>query len=310
MLAIWLAIAPIFGLIVLGHVLRRADVPSDAFWESVDKLVYWVMLPALLFHKMSTSKIDPTVIGSYSIVILGSFVFAVCISLLTVRLANLPGPVASSVMQGGVRHNTFIALAVSESLYGAPGLELAVLASAMLIPVTNATIVPVMISLVPSQSSRGTMSAILRDIVRNPLIVSVAIGVLVNALWGSRIPVLHDMTGLLGDAALPIVLLSIGASLKLRGLSASWMPITLALGLKLVVFPAAMILACQALGLNETQTIVALLFGAVPTATSVYAFARQLGGDAPLMAAIVTIQTALSFITIPVTVALAQRLFQ
>lgn len=310
MLAIWLAIAPIFGLIVLGHLLRRADVPSDAFWESVDKLVYWVMLPALLFHKMSTSKIDPTVIGSYSIVILGSFVFAVCISLLTVRLANLPGPVASSVLQGGVRHNTFIALAVSESLYGAPGLELAVLASAMLIPVTNATIVPLMISLVPTQSSRGTLAAILRDIVRNPLIASVAIGVLVNAFWGTRIPVLHDMTGLLGDAALPIVLLSIGASLKLRGLSASWMPISLTLCLKLVAFPAAIIVGCQALGLNETQTIVALLFGAVPTATSVYAFARQLGGDAPLMAAIVTIQTALSFITIPVSVALAQMLFQ
>ncbi len=310
MFAIWLAIAPIFGLIVLGHFLRRVDVPSEAFWDSVDKLVYWVMLPALLFHKMSTSKIDPTLVGSYSIVIVGSFVFAVCVSLLAVRLANLPGPVASSVMQGGVRHNTFIALAVAESLYGAPGLELAVLASAMLIPVTNATIVPVMISLVPSQTSRGTASAIARDIVRNPLIVSVAIGVLVNALWGDRIPVLHEMTGLLGDAALPIVLLSIGASLKLRGLSASWMPISLTLVLKMLVFPAAIIVVCQLLGLNETQTIVALLFGAVPTATSVYAFARQLGGDAPLMAAIVTIQTALSFITIPVSVALAQRLFQ
>ena len=310
MFAIWLAIAPIFGLIVLGHFLRRVDVPSEAFWDSVDKLVYWVMLPALLFHKMSTSKIDATLVGSYSIVIVGSFVFAVCVSLLAVRLANLPGPVARSVMQGGVRHNTFIALAVAESLYGAPGLELAVLASAMLIPVTNATIVPVMISLVPSQSSRGTASAIARDIVRNPLIVSVAIGVLVNALWGDRIPVLHEMTGLLGDAALPIVLLSIGASLKLRGLSASWMPISLTLVLKMLVFPAAIIVVCQLLGLNETQTIVALLFGAVPTATSVYAFARQLGGDAPLMAAIVTIQTALSFITIPVSVALAQRLFQ
>lgn len=310
MLAIWLAIAPIFGLIVLGHLLRRVDVPSEAFWDSVDKLVYWVMLPALLFHKMSTSKIDPTLVGSYSIVILGSFVFAVCVSLLTVRLARLPGPVASSVMQGGVRHNTFIALAVAESLYGAPGLELAVLASAMLIPVTNATIVPVLISLVPNQSSRGTVSALLHDIVRNPLIGSVAAGVLVNALWGAKIPVLHDMTGLLGDAALPIVLLSIGASLKLRGLTASWFPISLALALKMAVFPAAIVVAAQFLGLNEMQTIVAMLFGTAPTAVSVYALARQLGGDAPLMAAIVTIQTTMSFLTIPITVALAGLLFR
>jgi len=62
------------------------------------------------------------------------------------------------------------------------------------------------------------------------------------------------------------------------------------------------------MGLGPTETLVAVLFGAVPTASSAYTLARQLGGDAPLMAAIVTVQTALAFITLPLTMALAASL--
>ena len=120
----------------------------------------------------------------------------------------------------------------------------------------------------------------------------------------------HDSLELLGAAALPIVLLCVGANIRLQGLEASVLPTLISVAGKLVVFPAVILLAALALELSPLETLVALVFGAVPTAASSYTLARQMGGDAPLMAAIITIQTALSFVTLPLTLALAERLLQ
>ncbi|MBU2582062.1 MAG: AEC family transporter [Alphaproteobacteria bacterium] len=309
MLSIWLSIAPIFGLIVLGHLLRRGSIPSAEFWEVVDRLVYWVLLPSLLFYKMSTAQFDVRLVGSYTVVVIGAFLASVVLALVSARIAGFSGPVASSLLQGAARHNTFISLAAAERLYGIEGLEIAILAAALLIPVTNVTMVPLLISLASGAPAGGRMKAILRDLVRNPLLLSVGLGVAVGMIWPAEIPVLHDMTRLLGGAALPIVLLSVGASLRLRGLEASAAPMLLSSAIKLALFPVAAFLLARWIGLSEMETVIALLFAAAPTATSSYTLARQLGGDAPLMAAILTLQTALAFITLPVIIALAQWVF-
>lgn len=309
MLSIWLSIAPIFGLIVLGHLLRRGSIPSTEFWEVIDRLVYWVLLPSLLFYKMSTAQFDARLVGSYTVVVIGAFLASVIIALLSGRLAGFAGPVASSLLQGASRHNTFISLAAAERLYGLEGLEIAILAAALLIPVTNLTMVPLLISLVSGAPSGGRTKAIIRDLVRNPLLLSVALGVAVGMIWPAEIPVIHDMTRLLGGAALPIVLLSVGASLRLKGLETSAAPMALASVIKLALFPLVAFLLTRWMGLNEMETVIALLFAAAPTATSSYTLARQLKGDAPLMAAIMTLETAVAFLTLPVIVVLAQWSF-
>jgi len=304
MTAIWLSIAPIFVLVLLGHALRRGSIPSGDFWNVIDRLVYWVLLPSLLFYKMSMATFDPALVSSYSIVIIGSFFGVVTAMLLLSWLFGLSGPAASSVLQGAARHNTFIALAVAERLYGVDGLELAILAAAMLIPITNLSIVPLVIMLVSGAGKTGVWKAVLKDIVRNPLLLSVALGLAVNLSWGSEIPVLHDTVRILGGAALPIVLLTVGASLRLDGITTAVLPIALSGFGKMLVFPFLVCLGGIALGFSQMQLVVAMLFGAAPTATSAYTLARQLGGDAPLMAAIMTIQTGLAFLTLPITLAL------
>ena len=128
---------------------------------------------------------------------------------------------------------------------------------------------------------------------------------LVNYACNGEIPVLHDMTRILGGAALPIMLLCVGASLRIEAMSSSVIPIVLSGIGKMAVFPLVTFLIAQYVGLTEMQTMIALLFAAAPTASSAYTLARQLGGDAPLMAAIITIQTGLSFVTLPLTLMLA-----
>ncbi len=300
------SIAPIFLIIALGHLLRRGGIPNVEFWNLNDKLVYWVLFPTLLFYKTSTIELSLDLAGSYAVVILGAFFSAAAASVLLARAFGLPGPVASSVLQGAARHNTFIALAIAERVYGSEGLSLAALVTAMLIPVTNLSIVPAMLMLHRRPGEAEFLRPILRDLGRNPLLLSVCLGVGFNLAGVGEIPILHDTARVIGAAALPIVLMCVGANIRLRAMKSSTLPLVLSVVGKMMVFPAMIVLLSQALDLSDTEMYVALLFGAVPTASSAYTLARQLGGDAPLMAAIVTIQTAMSFVTLPATVRLVQ----
>ena len=302
------AIAPVFALIVLGQVLWRTMLPGSEFWSTSDRLTYWVLFPALLFNKISTAELGAQFIGPYALVLVGGFAAAVAFALMIARLSGLPGPVASSVLQGSARHNTFIALAVAERLYAAKGLAIAALASSILIPITNVVVVVAMVMLHPSRKDGRLVATILGDLARNPLIIGVLAGVLVNLAGLARTPLLHEATDLLGRAALPIVLLSIGASIRFGEMSAATRPILMAMAGKLVVFPLVVLALVRLTGLTGTPASIALIFGSVATASSAYALARQMGGDAPLMAAIVTLQTLVSFLTMPLTLIAAAAL--
>ncbi len=309
MLDIFLSIAPIFLLIGLGQLLWRKGIPSVEFWNLNDKLVYWVLFPALLFYKTSTIELSSSLISSYALVIIGGFGSAVLFSVSTSWLFKLDRPVASSVLQGSARHNTFVALAMAERLFGNQGLSLAALIAAILIPITNITVVSLMVTIIQGKSQKHIGRAILRDLSRNPILISVLIGLGVNLAKIGEIPIIHDITQILGGAALPVVLLCIGANIRLRAMQGATTPMLLSIGGKMLIFPGVILVLAYAIRLPELATMVAILVGSMPTASSSYTLARQMGGDAPLMAAIVTMQTGLAFITVPVTLSLVQQIF-
>ncbi|MGB0866908.1 MAG: AEC family transporter [Granulosicoccaceae bacterium] len=309
MLHILLAIAPIFVLIVLGYALRRGNIPSLEFWNLNDRLVYWVLFPAMLFYKMSTTTFSSQLVGSYAVVVVGGLLSAVVFALLCARFSGYSASVNSSILQGATRHNAFVALAICEVLFGAEGLALASLITAILIPATNISVVSLMVVMLRQPSKGNIFLAILKDLARNPLILAVLLGVLCNSLNLKHIPVLHDVAFLLGGAALPVVLLCVGANIRVRAMVASTVPTVMAIVGKMIVFPLSILGLSLWVGLSEVQTMVALVFGCVPTAANSYTLARQMGGDAPLMAAIVTLQTGLSFISLPLCILLAQSYY-
>ncbi len=309
LIPVLISIAPIFFLIVLGYLLRRNGIPNVEFWNMNDKLVYWVLMPALLFHKTSTIELSPALVGSYSVVIIGGFFAALLYGLGVAKLAGLPGDSASSVMQGSARHNAFIALSIAGSLFGPSGLSLGALAMVLLIPVTNLAVVPLMVVMNQKGRKGKILPMVLSDLGRNPLILSVLGGVSFNLLGVGEVPVLHDTAHLLGNAALPIVLMCVGANLRLRAMRASALPLVLSISGKFIVFPLITVGLAMILQLSELETMVALLFSASPTASSAYTLSRQMGGDAPLMAAITTIETALAFLTLPLSILLVKMLF-
>ena len=302
------SILPIFIVLMLGHVLRRNHVPSEEYWNYADKLVYWVLLPALLFYKTSTIEISAHLLGPFAVTLLGGLAAALLFSLLVQRFMGMPRVSYSSVLQGATRHNTFVALAVADRLFGAEGLALAALATSVLIPVTNVTVVVSMLTLLRAPEERGFARTLARELMRNPLLIAIGLGVGFNVSGVGEVPVLHDTTRLLGQATLPVVLLCVGASLRIREMRASLAPVLVSAGAKLVIFPLAIVALARAVGLEGVAAQVAVLYGAVPTASSGYALARQMGGDAPLMAAIITLQTLLTLFTLPFTMVLVRYL--
>jgi len=154
----------------------------------------------------------------------------------------------------------------------------------------------------------AVLRAVLRDLARNPLLIAVLLGIATNVLNIAPIPVLSDMAKILGAAALPIMLLCVGANIRIRAMTSAGLPVALSVVGKMVVFPAMILVAAQFVDLSDAALLVLILYGAVPTAASAYTLARQMGGDAPVMATIITLQTALSFVTLPITVALVQWL--
>lgn len=295
---------------VVGQVIRRTLVDVPEFWSGVDRLAYWVLLPSLLFAKISTMQLGAEFVGAFAVTVTAGFVAAFAFATVASLMAGFDGPVASSVVQGASRHNTFIALAVTERLFGPVGQASAYLASSILIPITNVAVVVAIVLLHNSTTTNPSLGrAVVRDIVRNPLLIAVGAGLIFKALGLGGLPILHDMADLLGRAALPLVLLSIGAGIKLEGLRASIPPIVVATIGKMVVFPAVILASAMLVGLGLVPASVAMIYGSCATATSSYALARQMGGDAPLAATIVTLQTLMSFLTIPLAIAITRAAF-
>lgn len=316
MLSLSVSIIPIFLLLMAGALCQRWRFPMDGFWSGVDKLSYWVLFPALLFTNTSQMDFSNPLLFRYGLILLlamlgtALFVFA-CAFFLKVK-----APVTSSMLQAGVRFNTFLTLALASSLYGPQGLTLAVLGASVLIPSVNVFVVISMVLLHGKASAieRGkavpSISRLVGNaLLRNPLIISIVLGAGLNLAELTPIPLLSDTISILSKAALPMVLLAVGASVRFDVVRSVGMTFVWSAVARFVVFTGLIAVLCWWLDMTGVPALVAILFGVVPTAASGYALARQLGGDSERMAAFITLQTVLCVVTLPVSVLLSQQVF-
>ena len=139
---------------------------------------------------------------------------------------------------------------------------------------------------------------------RNPLIWACAIGLVINVAHLPLPRVWHEVAGALGRSSLAIGLLVTGAGLHLEGLFRPNAAAALGVLLKLIVMPAVAVALALWFGLSGSNLAVVACCSAVPTSPSSYVLARQMGGDAPLLAQIITLQTIFAALTMPIAIAL------
>ena len=312
MFSLSLSVLPVFILLMAGALCQRWRFPMDGFWSGVDKLSYWVLFPALLFSKTSQIDFSNPMLPKYALILLLALLVTAVFVFVTVWLMKVAAPTGSSMLQAGVRFNTFVMLAVAGSVYGNDGLVLAALGSSVLIPSINVFLV-VSMTLMHGPSSTGSSSAtslprlLSGALIRNPLIVSILLGSSLNLLGLTPIILVSDVLGMLSQAALPLVLLAVGASVRFETIRSVGMTFVMSAVARFVVFPLAIGFMCWWLDVRGLPALVAVLFGAVPTATSAYALARQLGGDADRMSAYITMQTLFSIVSLPLSIWLSQQ---
>ncbi|MDO9561836.1 MAG: AEC family transporter, partial [Bradyrhizobium sp.] len=212
------------------------------------------------------------------------------------------GPAFTSIFQGATRWQTYVALAVSVNLYGDNGLALASVAMVAIIPLVNVFSVSVLAHY--ASPEKQSVRAILMTVVRNPLIWACVIGLAFNMLHVPLPRIWHEVADALGRSALAIGLLVTGAGLHLAGMFRPSLAAGVAVFLKLVLMPALAIALAYWFGLSGSSLAIVAVCSAVPTSPSAYVLARQMGGDAPLLAQIITLQTILAAVTMPIVIAL------
>ncbi|GLK80820.1 AEC family transporter [Methylopila turkensis] len=301
------SLLPSLLLIVLGYGLARTTMFSPPMWEGVERLNYYVLFPMLLLVTLVRADLRGLAIAPMAAAMILAVLVVAGAMLLSRRLwlqsPGVDGPAFSSLFQGAVRWQTPVALAVAASLYGREGLALAAIGVAAMIPLLNVLSVAVIAA--NGAGEPPTIARILREIVRNPLFLSTVAGGALNGFGVTVYGPVVETLDLLGRGALGVGLLLVGVGLTFRTLAPRRELIAI-VAIKLAVMPALMTGAAWAFGVEGVALAIVAICGAVPTASSSYVLARRLGGDAPLMAAIITAQMVVSFTTLPVVVGLLE----
>jgi hypothetical protein len=292
-----LLILPNFVLIVAGLLLARRFGYGRDFWSGLERLVYYVLFPALLFRSLAVARIDLAATGGLALAACAFTIVGFGLSLLAKPLFGLEAKFAAATSQCGYRFNTYIGLAVAGSLFGTPGVALAALLLGVMIPLANLGAV----AMLASHSDRGFV----RELATHPLVLSSLAGFAWN-LAGLPLPGFADQTlSLLAQTALPAGLLSVGAAMRIErgqgpiGAHAWW------LAVKLVALPAIAFGIARAAGFDRMGSAILILIAALPTATNAYILAVRMAGDGRSVALQVSLGTLLSMASLPVWMALA-----
>lgn len=284
---------------LLGWALSCFGVVTQEQWNGFERVSYQIFFPAIIIHSLVTANLASVPALSFGL----SFLAAVVLvggTLLLVRplLAHTIGtddPAFSSMMQGSIRWNTFMAVSMAGLMFGGRGLTLVAVAIVAIIPLMNIWTV-----LMLRRFGAGhTGSLNLLDLLKNPFIWSSIIGVALN-VSGVKLPgPVMSAVDMCGKAALATALLLVGSGLKVGDLGKPTAPLLLTAGLKLLVVPACAAGLGMVAGLSGVELAVLVLCASMPAAGAAYIMARQMGGDARLMAAVISFETVACVATIP-----------
>jgi predicted permease len=292
------AIIPVFLIILGGYVCRLYQFPDDNFWQGAEKITYFLLFPSLLVSKMATADLSG-IAFLWPIVVLALMYLAITLVFVLLKPAvTLENKSFTSVYQGGTRFNTYIGLAVSNALYGAEGLIVAVIVASIMIPIVNVFCVLVL-EYYNDNHDNSSSTRIAKSVVANPLILSCALGMGIN-VSGIAIPaVFMEALTIFARAALPLGLLTVGAALALKSMHTAVKPLLIASVAKFIILPTIAMSLCMVFPIEPEVRNAILVFTVLPTASASYVLAKQLGGDHELMATIITAQTLLAGLAMP-----------
>lgn len=287
---------PDFALILLGLGLYRWLKWPEAFWSTLEKMVFFILFPALLFHSVvrtsfdlarTTALLETVFAATFCGVILGY----------AIRLFTRISPLTfASGVQCAFRFNSYIGLALAARIGGDEGLAYMAVIIGFNVPFCNIAAVWGL--------ARHSELSLWRELSRNPLIVATLSGLLFNLVGWHPPEVIMTTLQRLGSASIALGLIAVGAGLRLRGVHEARLAAAWWLLLKMLVNPLAAWMLGRYLQLEPLQLKIAILFAGLPTASSAYILATRMGGNGPLVAFLISASTLLSIVTLPLWLSL------
>ena len=269
-------------------------------------MTFYTFMPVMLFYNIYTSDFSQAVRLPYALFVVGAALGMVAVSFAVTLLAEKMPERRGVMIQAAFRSNfVLLGLPIAAELLPEGNLGVTALMVAIVVPIYN------MMSVVVLEYFRGgkpRAGEVLLAVVKNPLILGSVAGLLVQALHITLPEVLVSFAGKMNSAATPLILLLLGASFETREITRYKKELLVCVGLRLVVFPGAILTLAAALGLRDIEFVTVLAMTAAPTAVNSFNMAQQLGGDSQLAGSAVVVSTAASFFTLFVWITLFKQL--
>lgn len=276
--------------------MHRLRYPAE-FFRQLEKLVYYVLFPALLFSSINQAHWS---LGEASLLLVAVILLAagaICLAWLAAPLLKPDSNSMGSIAQCGFRFNTYLGLSLAQAVAGAQGTAIMALVVGLAIPICN-------IAAVSGMAQGRGKRHLLKAICQNPLILATVFAFFWNiAQLPLPSPIAVSLQRL-GVCALGLGLLCVGATLSLQGIKGQQTLILWVNVVKLFCLPLLALLIGLLLPLSLLERQMLLVYSALPTASSAHVLAAQMGGNARLVALTMSIGTLCSALTIPIWLSL------
>jgi predicted permease len=302
------SLMPVFLIVALGKLLCRSSFFTPDLVKDLNRITYWIALPALLFAEISSAEFDGGEVGRITLLLIVCTLGSFLVGGIAARVLRLPHRALGAFIQGcGRANNAFIGLpvivyALSDAFPGVKTIATVALGPAIVF--YNVSSIAILLLFGERRPVGAASHIFFRQLLLNPMILACLAGLLVNAS-GTHPPLMVGRTmAALGQAALPLALLCIGSSLTIEKSPAALLPALVASVIKVLIQPLSGLLLGRLWGLSALELSVLLIYLACPTATASYVLAERFGSDAALASRIIVISTLLSILSLSLAVAL------
>lgn len=292
------ATVPVFLLMLLGLFLKKTGLIDDDFASKMNKFVFLVPLPVLVFEDLAT--VDFSQVWNLRFVL---FCFAA--TFISIGLAAAVSfvwrdrSIQGEFIQAAYRSSAAIlGIAFIQNIYGNAGMApLMIIGS---VPLYNIMAVVVLAFFQPERKKldRQMWLATLKGIVTNPIILGIAAGLVWSALRIPMPPMLEKTVSDVGAVATPLGLMAMGAGFDLKKAFGRAKPAAVAAVMKLVLFAAIFLPAAIWLGFREEELVAILVMLSSATTVSCYVMARNMGHEGVLTSSVVMLTTMFSAFTL------------
>lgn len=292
------ATIPIFLMMLLGMLFRKLGWMDEVFAAKMNKFVFLVPLPVLLFEQLAT--VDFSEVWDIKFIIFCFVVTAISITISTlISLLWKDRSIKGEFIQATYRSSAaLLGIAFIQNIYGTAGMApLMIIGS---VPLYNIMAVVVLSVFKPGNNSfdKALVKKTLKGIATNPIIIGIVVGFVWSALKLPMPLILHKTVSSIGATATPMGLMSMGATFEMKKATSKMKPTLVAVFMKLVGFCVVFLPMAALLGFRNEEMIAILVMLGSATTVSCFVMARNMGHEGTLSSGVIMMTTLLSAFTL------------